>query len=315
VVRWSLPPELEQSSAVAYRNRFADQLASRPVDEVLDSYAHYSVAAMERLVCLAERYVLDEPLAGVGIELGAGTALLSSVIARREGVRAILALEVCEGMCRHVVPKVAGSILGDRAGRIVPVVGSFDDLHLPDGSLDFAVEIGSLHHSNDLARTCREAARVLRPGGTLLCFDRCHPNSVTDAEVEALLGRTYSREFLVANGYPPDIVFTRRQNGEHEYRLFEWQGAFAAAGLEMRRMVEFRRPLKLRHALGGLLSLTGRKRHKYRPAMVGQYLRERLARLRGTARCGNYVLSERRTTVFALAKGTASAVAGRGRAA
>ena len=55
-----------------------------------------------------------------------------------------------------------------------------------------------------------ECARVLKPGGLLLCFDRCHDDSVSDADVERLLSKVYSRDFLVANCYPPDITLTRR---------------------------------------------------------------------------------------------------------
>lgn len=309
LIRWPLPEALAASPEVVYRNRFAEKLANRDIREILGAYVYYTMEEMDRLLSMAERHVLREPLQGVGIELGAGTGLLSSLVARWSGVRAVLALEVCEGVARQITPKVARAVLDEEASKVVPVVGSFDDLCLADASLDFAVEIGSLHHSSDLPRTMAEVARVLKPGGTVLCFDRCHPDTLTDEQVEKMLDETYSREFLEGNGYPPERTLTRRENGEHEYRRFEWEAAFAGAGLVLERLVEFREPLKFRHAVRGLLQpLRGKRRDRFGrkkpfgPGTARDYLRQRWCLLRGRERCGNDVLAPRRTTAMALRK-------------
>jgi len=309
LIRWPLPEALAASPEVVYRNRFAEKLANRHIREILGAYVYYTMEEMDRLLSMAERHVLREPLQGVGIELGAGTGLLSSLVARSSGVRAVLALEVCEGVARQITPKVARAVLDEEASKVVPVVGSFDDLCLADASLDFAVEIGSLHHSSDLPRTMAEVARVLKPGGTVLCFDRCQPDTLTDEQLEKMLDETYSREFLEGNGYPPERTLTRRENGEHEYRRFEWEAAFAAAGLVLERLVEFREPLKFRHAVRGLLQpLRGKRRDRFGrkkpfgPGTARDYLRQRWCLLRGRERCGNDVLAPRRTTAMALRK-------------
>ena len=170
-------------------------------------------------------------------------------------MKSVLALEACEVMASRVMPKVASWILGEEARKVIPVVGSFDDMELPDASLDFVMEIDSLHHSHGLARTLRECARVLKPGGRLLCFDRCHPNTLTDQQVEDMLSQVYSRDFLTANHYPVHITLTRRENGEHEYRLFEWEAAFQAAGLRIVNRVEFGRVISAKAAVKGILSI------------------------------------------------------------
>jgi SAM-dependent methyltransferase len=199
-----------------------------------------------------------EPLAGIGVELGAGCGLLSSVVARHETVEAMLAVEVVRNMATQIIPMVAQYLLKDDAHKVVPIIGSFDDLCLEDQSVDFIVEYDSLHHSDDLSRTLSEAARVLKPNAWLVILDRCHPNTVTDDDVERMLLRTYSREFLLANGYPPDVVLTRRENGEHEYRLFEWKTAIAEAGLELVAAQSYDRRVVIRQAVKGLLSLLPR---------------------------------------------------------
>jgi SAM-dependent methyltransferase len=308
-IRWPLTAALVNSPMVAYRNRLAEQLAQCEVDEILRAYAYMSVDEMEQLLGLAEKHALSGPIRGVGLELGAGTGLLSAVVARRAAVEAVLALEICGRMADLVIPMVARSVLGDEAGKILPVVGSFDDLHLPDESLDFVVDFDSLHHSDDLPLTLAESARVLKRGGTMLIFDRCHPDALSDEHVRRMLGRVYSRDFLIRNHYPPDVVLTRRENGEHEYRLFEWQDAFAGAGLRVDRMVEFQKPLRVRHAVKGLLSPFRRRRidgrvtrNGYRVSTARDYLRERLAGwLRRDFR-GDYVLAPKRTTVFVLSR-------------
>jgi hypothetical protein len=48
-----------------------------------------------------------------------------------------------------------------------------------------------------------------------------------------MLNIQYSEEWLEANFRPRDAKFTRRQNGEHEHRFFEWQRFVRDAGLEL----------------------------------------------------------------------------------
>ena len=309
-VCWPLPAELARSPAIENRNRFARKFARCDAAEVARRYVYHSIEEVRRLVALAERYALPRPLEGVGIELGAGTGVLASVVARRPAVRAVLGVEICEMVARLLMPKIARAVLHRQAGKVVPVIGSFDDLRLPDGSVDFIVEIDSLHHSGDLPLTVAESCRVLKPGGTLLCFDRCHPDWLTDAEVQTMLARTYPPDFLRENGYPAGVVLTRRDNGEHEYRLFEWRAAFERAGLVLERVVEFRPRLKLRHAMRGLLEFARRRpearRPKYRPAMPWQYLREQWGAETHLEAGTRYVVAPKRTTVLALRKGVSA---------
>lgn len=308
-VRWPLGEELESSPMVAYRNQFAEYLAGRDVDEILDAYIYCTVSEMDQLVRLVETHALPRPLEGLGLELGAGTALLSCVVAKRFRVEAILALEICQQMAALVMPKVSRAILGEESDRILPVVGSFDDLRLPDESLDFVIDIDSLHHSDDLPRTVAESSRVLKHGGTMLVLDRCHPNELTDSDVQRMLSVEYSREFLERNHYPTDIVLTRRDNGEHEYRQREWQAAFQFAGLTLERMIEFQRPLTLSHAIKGLCSPWSKRpvdgrvtRNGYCLGTAWDYAREKAAQWLGTESPTDYVLAPKRTTVFTLSK-------------
>jgi len=308
-VKWPLPEALILSPEVAYRNRFAEALSFKTPEEIVGSYVYLSATSMRRLVDLALRNLQVRPLAGYGIELGAGCGLLSSVVASSPQVRGVFALEVCEKMAAFVIPKIAASILGEESSKVVPVVGSFDDVRLADNSLDFAIEIDSLHHSANLERTLKECTRLLKPGGTLLCFDRCHANSVTDDQVEEMLNRVYPKDFLIANHYPADVVLTRRQNGEHEYRMFEWERAFNAVGLRLVKTAHFGKAVSARTALKGLLSYLPRPlRHRLRigknetPAMTTLWLRQGMGRLTNLLWNSGEILGPKETTAFYLQK-------------
>jgi ubiquinone/menaquinone biosynthesis C-methylase UbiE len=304
-VKWPLPATLTSSPAVAYRNCFAEALSLKTPERIVSSYVYLAPNDMQGLVNLILRRVLMRPLAGYGIELGAGCGLLSSVVAEHPRVQGIFALEVCEKMAELVIPKISNWILAGKSSKVIPVVGSFDDIRLADDSLDFAIEIDSLHHSDDLGRTLSECARVLKPGGILICLDRCHPNSVSDAEVQTMLNRVYSREFLVANHYPPDVVLRRRDNGEHEYRVFEWERAFKWAGFRVVKTVRFAKTVSGRTALKGLLScLPGATRLGLRigrteaTRLAHAWLRQLWRRISPALRGEWEILAPKETTVF-----------------
>ena len=40
----------------------------------------------------------------------------------------------------------------------------------------------------------------------------------------------YPVSFLEANDLPPDLIFSRKDNGEHEYRYKDWSAAFTSIG-------------------------------------------------------------------------------------
>ena len=307
IMRWPVPKELTESPAVEYRNMFARELGRRPVVHLVESYVYMDPPQMSRLVRLAATAV-GMQFGGTGLEVGAGCGLLSSTIAHDPAVEKIYSLEVCEELAK-LIYKVSDGVLGSKASKVVPVVGSFDDIRLPDESVDFVVEIDSLHHSDDLKRTLRECFRVLRPRGTMLLLDRCHPNTVTDEQVEAMLNIVYSREFLKYNCYPTDVVLTRRQNGEHEYRLYEWQDAFRAAGFDLVRAKRFIGGVRLATAVKPFLGFLPRKlrRRLYKTENQNfrgslEWVRQRLTLPFKRTDLGRPGLAPRETTAFLIRK-------------
>lgn len=305
-LKWNIPVELVQSPAVEYRNQFATALSRMSADEIVRSYVYMSCDDMQRLVATACSTLQFQPR-GTGLDVGAGCGLLASTVARSREVDVVYALEICEAMVARVMPKVAQRVLGSDAHKLVGVCGSFDEIQLLDGSVDFIIEIDSLHHSDNLAATLRECARVLRPGGRMLCFDRCHPDSVSDREVDMMLSEVYSESFLRKNHYPPGIRLTRRENGEHEYRFREWKAAFRSAGLKLQATRKFIAAIRPALAVKGCLDILPRwlTRYLYKSDNADlrttlQWLCQPLVLRDNDPEFGAPVLAPKTTTVFLL---------------
>ena len=113
------------------------------------------------------------------------------------------------------------------------MVGDYNFLELPDNSADFALSWDAMHHSQDLVITLQECKRVLKKDGIFMIIDRAHNNSTSDEEIERILNITYDKEFLKKNYRKLDEKLTRKENGEHEYRFYEWKEFFQKAGFEL----------------------------------------------------------------------------------
>lgn len=238
-IAWPIADEVSNSVGLRARERSAQAIARRPLEERAFANGSMSPAVMQAFLAAAERHLLFEPLFGYGVEVGAGLGILAAAIAERFPIDAIIAVEVCRTFATETIPEVASRILADESRRVIPVWGSFDELQLTSESIDFIVELNSLHHADSLHHALTECARVLKPGGRLVCFDRAHHDGLPNWLREQMLDRVYEDQWITDNGYPPGIVLTRRENGEHEIRLSEWVAAFEAVGLQLDRVRYF----------------------------------------------------------------------------
>lgn len=240
ILEWPIPSVISDAPAVKNRDLKAEHLHVQDPDAVLRTYVK-----MDRQEIIDEfthlfRILHPFQFRGRGVEVGSGTATFSAMVCREyPEVDSIYAVEVVPNIVKLVQPIVARHIAGDASRKIVGVVGSFDDIRLNAQSCDFCIELGALHHSDNLAGTLGEIARVLKPGGHLVMLDRAHNNRLTDAQIELMLSNEYSEAWKRKNGYPPGRL-TRRQNGEHEIRLKEWEKQLSQAGFEIKRRVELR---------------------------------------------------------------------------
>jgi len=148
---------------------------------------------------------------GRALDLGAGRGIASYALAR-DGWQ-VSALEP-DGSA--VVGAAAIRALARGAGLAIDVRQEWGErLPFDGGSFDLVFGRAVMHHARDLGAFCREAARVLRPGGTFVG----------------------AREHVIS--WPADLPaflaahpLHRLYGGESAHLLREYRGALRAAGLE-----------------------------------------------------------------------------------
>lgn len=210
---------------------FANKLENKSPGEISTEVSYMTLS--EHLFFVAEILnKLEINLEGVGMEIAAGASIFSNSLARiYPNIVKIQALEIVSEMVTKLQPKIIKAT--NMTDRVIPIVGDFNDIKMPNSSLDFIVEFDSLHHSNDLKRTLTEIVRVLKPGGKLICFDRAHPNHMTKAQENFLLNTEYSNNYKIQHGLKIDKPYKRSDNGEHEPRICDWEKALIDTNLQL----------------------------------------------------------------------------------
>ena len=209
----------------------AREASTKGFDAIIDEYVYINSENVNSTFNIIPKS--SELIHGIGIDLGGGVGCISSTLAKRDSVDKIYCVELVEDavkLCHNIVKQ---EILKNEKHKVVSVVGDYDNLELEDNSIDFAVSWDSMHHSTDPVKTFKECKRVLKKNCVFIIVDRAHNNSTPDSEIERMLNITYDEKFLTKYYRPKDTILTRRQNGEHEYRFFEWKKFFEESGFDL----------------------------------------------------------------------------------
>ena len=224
---------LNQISSQEYEGNkiLAQETSLKGYDAIINEYVYIDTNHVEQTFKL----IPDawDSIYGIGIDLGGGVGCISSTLAKKKSVNKIFCVEIVEEVVKLCQPIVKKTILKNNENKVISVVGDYNHLELNDNSLDFAVSWDSMHHSSNLTITLKECKRVLKKNGCLIIVDRAHNNSTPDSEIERMLNIVYDKEFLQKNHRPLDLVLTRKENGEHEYRFFEWENFFNESGFKL----------------------------------------------------------------------------------
>ena len=209
----------------------AEKTSEKGYDAIISEYVYIDSSEVEKTIKLIPN-VYDK-IQGIGVDLGGGVGCISSTIAKNPNVEKIFCVELVEEVVKLCQPIVKKQILKDQYEKVVSVVGDYNFLELPDNSVDFAISWDAMHHSQDPVITLQECKRVLKKNGIFIIIDRAHNNSTPDEEIERILNITYDEEFLKKNYRRLDEKLTRKENGEHEYRFYEWKEFFQKSGFEL----------------------------------------------------------------------------------
>lgn len=235
ILYWPMDEKLEKEAEENYRAAFALKLKNETPLGIIrklsfDGIApNITVEIIENLFDSVEKKFLKKKLSGVGVDAGAGPLTFAAILAKRPNVSKVYGVEICRPIIEVLASKVSGYILRDKFHKAVGVVGNFDEIKLPNESVDFIFDYVSFHHSEDLGRTMKECNRVLKKGGLVLCFDRGRPDYYAQKDLDELLDVEYPESERDFFGWPKG-KFTRRMNGEKEYRMKDWKDAFLNAG-------------------------------------------------------------------------------------
>ena len=228
---WKRNPNLVSGQEYVTNQLVAKEASTKGFGAIIDEYVYINSENVDSTFNIIPKS--SGLIHGVGIDLGGGVGCISSTLARRDLVDKIYCVELVEDAVKLCHKIVKQEILKNEEHKVVSVVGDYDNLELEDNSIDFAVSWDSMHHSTDPVKTFKECKRVLKKNGAFIIVDRAHNNSTSNSEIERMLNITYDEKFLTKYYRPKDTILTRRQNGEHEYRFFEWKKFFEESGFDL----------------------------------------------------------------------------------
>jgi ubiquinone/menaquinone biosynthesis C-methylase UbiE len=197
-------------------------------EQALRDYEHF-VELIEGAFYFLNKIGLS--VSGSAIDIGSGTGIGASILSNYEEMKEIYALEFSENFVKQIMPLVFEKF-SSNSGKIQRVIGDFNNLEVENDSIDLILDIDSLHHAEDLEITLKECNRVLKEGGVLIAIDRAWADSYTESQLENMLDKELNDKLKHKYNIPENQSFTRRDFGEHEYTMMQWENAFSNQGFE-----------------------------------------------------------------------------------
>ncbi len=196
-------------------------------------------AVMEQLVSGAMKFLgmIGRPVQGITADLGSGTGVGACILSKYPSIQEVYAIEYSEKHVKHVMPEVF-QYFHASSEKIQRVIGDFNHIQLPDGSLNLILELNSYHHSENLALSAQEAFRVLQPGGAVIAVDRAWADDTPQTYLDDLLDQDFPAALKRKYGISESQRYTRRDFGEHEYKRAFWETAFQKAGFETFMLIQ-----------------------------------------------------------------------------
>ncbi len=248
---WIKENELNQIDWIKKCNSACDKWKNKSMDEISLFYSYFTVLQHQKFteeICKK----INLNLYGEGLEIGAGPGILSnSLLKIYKSIDKIYLLEKAPNTY-SLMKKVAHE--NNTLDKLECIIGCFNDLKIPDNSLDFVLDFDSIHHSDDFELTFKEIGRVLKPNGILLCFDRAQPNYISNEQIESMLNIEYSVEYKSENNIDIHKKYTRRMDGETEPKLYDWTSAAKKNNMKSDIFIFHKKSLKdLIRSLYGLI--------------------------------------------------------------
>ncbi len=177
---------------------------------------------------------------GQGVDMAAGAGWGTALLSRFPDVTKITAVDFSRHRLVDLAPAVFEA-LGADTSKIDRAVGSFYEVRLPSGSIDFCFLSQAFHHADNPLRLLGEAGRLLRPGGNIYILGE-EPISFTRIAHQWALNMT--KRLLPQTGhwrppvrklfpsfrelFPADTVL-----GDNYYRFDDYLNIYQRAGFRV----------------------------------------------------------------------------------
>ncbi|MFT4979355.1 MAG: ubiquinone/menaquinone biosynthesis C-methylase UbiE, partial [Myxococcota bacterium] len=111
---------------------------------------------------------IDIPVGAAVADIGAGTGyFLPHLAAAVGGEGTVYAVDVESSLINHMTRRALSAGLM----QVKPILGTFDDAHLPEGSVDRVLMVNTYHHVAEREDYFRRLQGAMRPGGQLIVVD------------------------------------------------------------------------------------------------------------------------------------------------
>ena len=191
---------------------------------------------------------IKSTLSGTGIDLAAGILWTAPVLVKHAQIDKLLCLEFSEHRLLTLGTKVLDYYHVPQE-KVSLILGSFYELHLSDGSLDFVLLSTAFHHADNPSVLLAEIRRVLKPGGFVIIigehligyykkilthtakyvFGETLPVTLQQAIFKKTL-KSGSLTFKTRELFPPDDIL-----GDHYYSVNDYRKLFTASGFSYTR--------------------------------------------------------------------------------
>ncbi|HWJ34212.1 MAG TPA: class I SAM-dependent methyltransferase [Steroidobacteraceae bacterium] len=184
--------------------------------QYLTSSVHATGGDLERLTDLVQNSQVSSAL-----DLGCGAGHASFALARG-GPKRVVAYDLAAQMLEVVAAEAAAR----GHGQIETCAGPAERLAFADSSFDLVVTRYSAHHWLDVRRAVHEAARVLKPGGTMVVIDVLAPeNPLMDTVLQT-------------------VEVLRDLSHVRNYRESEWRAMFDSANFSEPTVHRWKLPME-----------------------------------------------------------------------
>ncbi len=165
---------------------------------VVNAYEPVSMPGFDKLLAVED---LRRRIRGKVIDLAAGSCWLTGKVSLLPEVEEVYAVDLSENFLKTAGVRCMKSLQA-KLEKVRLTVSDFTYLPFESGMADCVLIFGALHHSLSPIKTLQEAARCLKPGGSMMILE--HPTAAINI-------RQARKRSLSLSEHASEIAYTREE--------------------------------------------------------------------------------------------------------